>query len=56
MKPSSRPRPCDTKVYMPPAARTFLHISTYATEKIVSTIVAKKNAPGPPHSEPSGMT
>ena len=32
---------------MPPAARTFLAISAYAIEKIVSTIVAKKNVAGP---------
>ena len=37
---------------MPPAARTFFAISAYAIEKIVSTIVAKANVPGPELPEP----
>ena len=40
---------------MPPAARTFLAISAYAIEKNVSTIVAKRNAAGPPLPEPNGI-
>ena len=37
---------------MPPAARTFFAISAYAIEKIVSTIVAKRNVAGPPLPDP----
>ncbi len=48
MSPSGRPRPWLTNVYMPPAARILRHICTYATEKMVRTMVAKRNAPGPP--------
>src|SRR5262245_53529009 len=54
--PSGRPRPWLTNVYMPPAERILRHIWTYATEKIVRTMVAKRKAPGPPQPEPSGPT
>ena len=40
---------------MPPAARTFFAISAYAIEKIVRTIVAKKNVDGPLLPEPYGI-
>ena len=41
---------------MPPAARIFRAICTYATEKIVRTIVAKKKAAGAYFSFPAPTT